>query len=140
MWIFILSILLSTVFVYNIKQVIDANSVKGLKLAVNLARHVKAKAAAIPSNSSSTNSATPTTKNEPLRSQNRNINRSKLVSQKSSKISELMAQFEKPQKSRVAQLLKTFEPTFDQYQERKTTATASLSKIEKEIGRANFRD
>ena len=53
MWIFILSILLSTVFVYNIKQVIDANSVKGLKLAVNLARHVKAKSAATPSDSSS---------------------------------------------------------------------------------------
>ena len=58
MWIFILSILLSTVFVYNIKQVIDANSVKGLKLAVNLARHVKAKSAATSSNSSGTNSAT----------------------------------------------------------------------------------
>ena len=137
MWIFILSILLSTVFVYNIKQVIDANSVKGLKLAVNLARHVKAKSAATPSNSSSTNSAT--TKNDPLIiSQKKNSNRNKLGSKKSSKISGLMAQFETPQQSRVEQLVKTFEPNFGQNQKRKTTSTSSPSKIEKEIGSAKL--
>ena len=42
-WIFILSILLSTVFVYNQSGVIDANSVHGLKLACDLTDHVKSK-------------------------------------------------------------------------------------------------
>ena len=42
-WIFILSILLSTVFVYNQLGVIDANSVHGLKLACDLTDHVKSK-------------------------------------------------------------------------------------------------
>ena len=42
-WIFILSILLSTVFVYNQNGVIDANSVHGLKLACDLTDHVKSK-------------------------------------------------------------------------------------------------
>ncbi len=41
MEIFILAILLSTVFVYNVKSTIDANSIRGLILASELSEHVK---------------------------------------------------------------------------------------------------